>query len=263
MRNNLFEILKLWNARPDVQSSLEGLGFNVHIAYQDEIKRICLQGGEKWESVQKCWNEIAREWISCIGRVDSNRRLFSGDIGYRSSYLDLLSEGKLMRVDPEWCPLHPAECAFAKNINSMPGYGVDITRRAGFIKRQSEDYSIAQEDTKLTLDDLRYKFSEFLAVFGFSQVSKNRSIKEDPCGLVFSAGLDKVDLNFLYQLPFVLEIWSILDKRDKFSITYFDKIVPGFQYAELVSCRSDVMYGLRAYAALFGTLARSLASCTS
>lgn len=252
---SLFEVLKNWDDRESIQSGIERAGFNVHSVYQQELKALTERSGYDASDLVKYWNELAREWVACIGRVDSRRRIFHSDVGYRSKYLDELAEDRKIHNIPDTVALHPGERIFNEIVGSS-GLGRALTADAETLKNFGDDGEISSVINKRSgIEDLRGYLYRYLSMHGFTKSGSQLKRKLEN-GLILTAGIEKSNPLRMIQLLVFLKI-SIRGSVEDIYFNDFHRLVPGFKYNALVLSDVAVSYGLRAHASIIGEVARS------
>jgi hypothetical protein len=93
--SSILPFLSRWEGRGPVEARFLARGFGVSELYQRRIAEYC---GED-AGVKTYWDEVSKERAQSFGVIDSDRRIFSNFVGYRSEYLDGL-EGEFL---PDAC----------------------------------------------------------------------------------------------------------------------------------------------------------------
>lgn len=252
---SLFEILKNWNDRESIQSGVERAGFNVHGVYQDELKTLAARSGYGCSDLVKYWNELAREWVACVGKVDSRRRIFHSNIGYRSKYLDELAEERDGQDISGTVALHPCERLFNEIVGSS-GLGSALTADAETLKHSGENTDVLSiVNRRSGIADLREYLLKHLSVHGFTK-SGSQFKRKLGNGLILTAGIEKSNALQLIQLLIFLKI-STRGSGEELYFNDFSRLVPGFRYNAIVLSDGGVSYGLRAHASIIGEIAHS------
>lgn len=255
--SDLVAVLKSWNFQKEVQSELENSGYLAHVNYQDEMREFAINNGIDASDLEFYWSELAREWVACAGQVSSWSRLFHGEIGYRSSYLDSLANRKLSNGLSEGLPLHPAEHAFMEFLEMPVGHGIKMTQIAEEKKSQWRS-SFSSSLTRISPYEslLAYLYSK-LEKNGFVQRNRKLIFNLDN-GLCFGVTLDRGRSKNVYQTSVNLNIWHRANINSKFGMGDFRNIVPGFPYYSIVQRDLDVSYGIDAYACIICSLCQSM-----
>lgn len=250
---NLLEVLQNWNDRESIQSGVEQAGFNVHNVYQSEMKTSVAQ--RSYSDLFKYWNELAREWIACAGKVDSRRRIFPSNAGYRSKYLDKLAEERKSQNIPETAALHPCERLFNGSIESS-GLGFVLTADSEALKHFDQDTDVsATLNRRSNVEDLSEYLNQHLSEHCFTKSGSQLKRKLDS-GLTMTAGIEKSNAPQLIQLLVYLKV-SKPGSIESLHFSDFSILVPGFRYNAIVLSDIGISYGLRAHACLIGEIARS------
>lgn len=252
---SLFEILKNWNDRESIQSGIEQAGFNVHNVYQQELRALAERSGRDDSDLVKYWNELAREWVACVGKVDSRRRIFNSYVGYRSKYLDELAKDRDSRNISDMAALHPGERLFNEIVGSS-GLGSALTADAETLKSFGEESSMSSLINRRSgVEDLRGYLYRYLSMHGFTKSGAQLKRKLEN-GLTLSAGIEKSNPLQMVQLLVFLKI-SMPGSSENLYFNDFSRLVPGFKYNAIVLSDVAVSYGLRAHASIIGEIARS------
>jgi hypothetical protein len=85
----LIATLASWPGRQQTKSLLEAKGYYLPEHYKQLV--LANSGGCDESTLERYWDEVAREYICSAGRVHSSRREFAGETSYRSKYLDELA----------------------------------------------------------------------------------------------------------------------------------------------------------------------------
>jgi hypothetical protein len=255
------EILKNWDDRESIQSGIEQAGFNVHTVYQEEVKSLGRRAGCDCSDINRYWNEMAREWVACAGKVDIRRRIFQSKVGYRSTYLDKLAEERNGQNISDIAALHPCERSFNETLSSS-GLGAALTSDAESLKTVGGNAGISGAVSRVSsIGDLTAYLYRHLSMQNFAK-SGFQSKRKLGNGLVLTAGIEKSKSLQLIQLIVYLKI-SIPGLTEELYFRDFSILVPGFRYNALVLSDEGVSYGLRAHAAIICEIARSFGKLTS
>jgi hypothetical protein len=248
-----FEILKNWNDRESIQLGIERSGYNVHRVYQEELNSLAVRSG--YTDLIKYWNELAREWVACMGKVDSRRRLFYSNVGYRSEYLDKLGQERDSESISVMAALHPCERIFNETLEPS-GMGFVLTADSETLKTSSEDSDLSIAVNRQSgIEDLRGYLHARLSMDGFKRSGAQSSIRLSN-GLILTAGIEKSRALQIMQLLVFLKI-SMTGSTENLHFSDFSLLVPGFRYNAIVLSDGGVSYGLRAHAAIIGEIGRS------
>jgi len=227
----------------------------VHQAFQGAIRAIAKEKGLNSVEMDFYWDELAREWVSSAGRVNIEAREFSGDDGYRSAYLDELASLREQEGGRRTWPLHPCEIAFGQRANADADYGQGLTAAAEEIKLRMLGKGIPTISRELGSAGLRKELFAILDGLGFKASGLEAKLVAKH-GLIASVGLESSRSASIFQLPVYLRIDD--GSQDGFTITNFNRIIPGFSYNGLIFSDYDLGYGLHAYSCLIGLIIESM-----
>lgn len=247
--------LSTWNERSAVQRRLELGGYFVHQAFQGAIRAIAKEKGLNSAEMDFYWDELSREWVSGAGRVNIESREFFGGDGYRSVYLDELASAREQEGGRRTWPLHPCEIAFGQRVNADADYGQGLTAAAEEIKLRMLGKGIPTISRELRSAGLRKELFAILAGPGFKASGVEAKLVTQH-GLKASVGLESSRSASIFQLPVYLRIDD--GSKEGFTITNFNRIVPGFSYNGLIFSDYDLGYGLHAYSYLIGLILESM-----
>lgn len=115
-----------WKGREFFQGLLLEQGISVWSAFQRNVICQCDEAGKG--TLERYWNETAKEYVSAGGRANVLRRDFGGAETYRSAFIDNIVRDNGYDVQAKrTLPLHPCARKFQSRIVTEIGFGAALT----------------------------------------------------------------------------------------------------------------------------------------
>ena len=252
----LLAALAAWPGRQATKSALEAKGYWVPERYKKMVLAHCDDCDEG--ALEFYWNEVALEYFCSAGRVDSGRRVFSGDTSYRSKHLDDLAalhirkNGKL-----DGFPLEDGLRRFRSKIYSSTHIeGIHLGRWiSNKISEYKQDeitnFHISAAGWTGTRKDFAISLGKLAEARGFVFFRKKWRKSFGPF-LEFSCNVDSgMRTTWTFQIPVVLEIVHRSAPDFVFHLGLRDALIPGFDYYRSYHSPESAVLGMQAQIDLF------------
>jgi hypothetical protein len=202
----LIDKLQGWLGRQSTQEAIEKRGFTEHLIYQEVIKSYCEKLPEA-EDIVHYWDEVAKEYVLCGGMADSIKRSFKGEVRYRSSYLDELSDRSVGKPATRVNLLHPGATAFHWYWSESKALGLEMASKIEVAKLLTshelwKDFPEFESEARLIEQALVTGAHDL----GFTVHSK-RSASFACHGLIFNVRLDRMSGDMI-QIPIYISVWD-------------------------------------------------------
>jgi hypothetical protein len=252
----LLDVLSRWAGRRVAQTAFEARGFLVHRSWQARAIQFC--GEEKLNLINRYWDEVAMETISCVGQGDPNARIFVIQPKYRSPFLDeLFARADFAELPFRSFPLIKCLFEYRKKLTYDREFLFDEIAFFENLKNlESDRLSIQTAGWSGKKRDAIPFVEIFSSALGFER-HRNRYRKQVENGLVFDIGVDVGGRPDSVNLPLVFSIFHNSDPKFFFNIGVFERIIPGFDRYTHCASPSDYVLGMRAHIELFNVLADS------
>jgi hypothetical protein len=246
--------LARWRGRFFVKAELESRGFMVPSRFQAHVQDECAD--DSGSSLDRYWDEEAREYICSAGRTDSQARSFPHPQAYRSQYLDELALSRKAWPYTGIAPLHPCLYEYARRSRTIEFTRPVIQKMEDLKKTEIKKLEIRADCWSGSKKDAGRILVDRLQVRGFSKKGKSLVRCCPSTGLVFGAFADTGGRPYCIAVPFH---FFIAEDSSKVEIFEFSpaRVLRGFWYYSRFDTAESAVLGFHAYAEMIDVMSRS------